>query len=215
MGIYRAVLSVLLAGLVGFACTSRNSKLPIYGPRQITNVSLEGGVRADTAYHTIPDFAFVDQDSTVITQDTFEDKIYVADFFFTTCPTICPIMKTQMLRVYEAYKDNDQVLLLSHSIDPVHDSVAVLREFAGKLGVDSDKWHFVTGPKEEIYEIGQESYMVTAMEDENEPGGYLHSGAFLLIDKDRRIRGIYDGTVGEEVDQLIADIPRLLAEYGH
>jgi protein SCO1/2 len=210
----RAVVISMVAGMVGYACTPHDTKLPIYGPREITDVSFDGGVRADTLYHAIPDFAFVDQDSAVVTQDTFRDKIYVADFFFTTCPTICPIMKTQMLRVYEVYKDNPEVLLLSHSIDPVHDSVAVLHAFAEKLGVDSDKWHFVTGPKEKIYEIGQESYMVTAMEDKNEPGGYLHSGAFLLIDKDRRIRGIYDGTVTEEVDQLIADIPRLLAEYG-
>ena len=174
---------------------------------------MDGGLRADTIYHTIPNFKFVDQDSAFITQDTFKDKIYVADFFFTTCPTICPIMKTQMLRVYEAFKDNEQVLFLSHSIDPTHDTVAVLKDFAEKLGVNSTKWHFVTGNKEEIYSIGQKSYMVTAQEDPGEPGGYLHSGAFLLIDKQKRIRGIYDGTVAEDVDRLIREIPVLLSEY--
>jgi protein SCO1 len=137
----------------------------------------------------------------------------VADFFFTTCPTICPIMKTQMLRVYEKYADNPDVLILSHSIDPEHDTVAVLHEFADRLGVSADTWHFVTGDKDEIYDIGQNSYMVTAREDPNEPGGIIHSGAFLLIDKDRRVRGIYDGTKEDKVSLLMEDMDKLLREY--
>jgi protein SCO1 len=168
---------------------------------------------ADTVYHRIGDFRFVDQEGDTVTQDTFRDKIYVADFFFTSCPTICPIMKTQMLRVYEAFAGEDNVRFLSHTIDPEHDSVAVLKAFADRLEVRAGKWHFVTGPKEDIYQIGQSDYMVTALDDPDEPGGYLHSGAFLLIDKNRHIRGVYDGTKKEEVDRLIADIPRLLAEY--
>jgi protein SCO1/2 len=202
-----------VSAILLLSCSSKQKKLPYYGPREIKNISVENGLRADTIYHTIPDFRFVDQDSAFITPATFENKIYVADFFFTTCPTICPIMKSQMLRVYEAFKENDQLLLLSHSIDPTHDTVAVLKDFSEKLGVSSEKWHFVTGNKEDIYEIGQKSYMVTAMEDPNEPGGYLHSGAFLLVDKQKRIRGVYDGTVTEEVDRLIKEIPLLLAEY--
>ena len=195
------------------SCDSANDKLPILGRMEIKNVEFEGGIKADTIYHTIPDFSFVNQDGEIVTQDTFKDKIYIADFFFTTCPTICPIMKTQMLRVYEKYKGNANVKILSHSIDPEHDSVAVLHEFADRLGVSSDTWHFVTGDKDEIYEIGQESYMVTAMEDPDEPGGYLHSGAFLIIDKQRMIRGIYDGTKEEKVDILLKDIDKLLNEY--
>jgi protein SCO1/2 len=105
-------------------------------------------------------------------------------------------------------------MFLSHTIDPDHDTVALLHDFAERLGVSSNKWHFVTGPKEYIYEIGQNSYMVTAMEDENEPGGYLHSGAFILVDPDRHIRGLYDGTREDQVDRLISDIPKLLQEYG-
>ncbi len=197
-----------------YSCGTGNEKLPVLGPMKIENArTVNGKIVADTVYHTIRDFSFTDQDGNTVTQDTFRDKIYVADFFFTTCPTICPIMKTQMLRVYDIYKDNPEVKFLSHTIDPKHDSVAVLHEYAERLGVRSDVWHFVTGPQEEIYDIGQNSYMVTAREDPNEPGGHLHSGAFLLIDKQRRIRGIYDGTKKEAVDKLIEDIRKLLREY--
>ncbi|MEM7108366.1 MAG: SCO family protein [Bacteroidota bacterium] len=180
-------------------------KLPYLGRREVNN--------SDTIYHTIADFKFVNQDSNYVTQETFRDQIYVSDFFFTTCPTICPIMKTQMLRVYEKYKDNPQVGILSHSIDPKHDTVAVLRSFAERLGAESDKWHFVTGEKEEIYKMGQTSYMVSAVEDPSEPGGFIHSGAFILVDKERRVRGIYDGTLADQVDVMMKDMEILLKEY--
>ncbi len=200
-------------GFLAFSCNPKNERLPILGRSEIVNVKFDGKITADTIYHTIPDFSFTDQDGNVVTQNTFKDKIYIADFFFTTCPTICPIMKTQMLRVYDKYKENPDILILSHTIDPKHDSVEVLHEFAEKLGVSSNVWHFVTGDQDEIYDIGQNSYMVTAGEDKNQPGGYLHSGAFLLIDKERRIRGIYDGTKAEKVDILMKDIVKLLDEY--
>jgi len=203
---------LFLASLI-FSCNTDNDKLPILGRKEVKNVRIEGKIQADTIYHTIRDFSFTNQDGRVITQETFKGKIYVADFFFTTCPTICPIMKTQMLRVYEKFRDNPEVMILSHTIDPQHDSVEVLHEFADRLGVISDKWHFVTGDEAEIYDIGQNSYMVTAREDPDEPGGYLHSGAFLLIDKERRIRGIYDGTKEDKVDELLKDINILLKEY--
>ncbi len=204
---------LLFAVLLLVSCGTKKRILPILGPKQIVSVGFEGSIKADTVYHTIRDFNFVDQDSNVVTHETFSDKIYVADFFFTSCPTICPIMKTQMLRVYEKYAENPEVKFLSHSIDPEFDTVAVLHDFAEKLGVKTEVWHFVTGIKDSIYSIGQESYMVTATTDPNEPGGYLHSGAFLLIDKQRRIRGIYDGTKPEKVDLLMDEIAILLEEY--
>ncbi len=179
-------------------------KLPIQGDREFIN--------GDTVYHTIANFKFVDQDSNEVTNKTYENKIYVADFFFTTCPTICPIMKTQMLRIYEKFKDNPQVGILSHTIDPRHDSVAVLKAYAKRLGVNGDFWHFVTGKREEIYDIGQKSYLVTATEDATAPGGIMHSGAFVLIDKQRRIRGVYDGTKEEKVSLLMKDMDVLLKE---
>lgn len=202
------MLSLFFVMLVFAACQEQKKRLPILGPKEIQAGMGQGA--SDTLFHTIPDFAFVDQDSSLITHDTFEGKIYVADFFFTTCPSICPIMKSQMLRVYEKFEGNEKVKFLSHSIDPKHDTVAVLKEYANRLGVSNDRWHFVTGDKEAIFDIAQNSYMVSAMEDEAAPGGVMHSGAFLLVDSKRRIRGHYDGTKAEEVDKLMEDIELLL-----
>lgn len=194
----------ILIGLFLFSCTTKEAKLPIFGQREV--------VGTDTVYHHIAPFSFVDQDSTIVTNDTFSDKIYVADFFFTTCKTICPIMKTQMLRVYEATSEMPDVLILSHTIDPEYDTVALLLDFAARLGVESKRWHFVTGVKDSIYKIAQTSYFATAMEDKTEPDGFIHSGAFLLLDKKQRIRGKYDGTKEEDVNRLIVDIKRLRRE---
>jgi protein SCO1 len=191
---------LLLSGCI----TKKENPLPVFGEREV--------VGKDTIYHRIADFKFVDQDSAIITNETYKDKIYVADFFFTSCRTICPIMKTQMLRVYDSIQNNPEVLLLSHTIDPEYDTVALLHDFADRLGVKSDKWHFVTGNKEEIYKIAQTSYFSTALEDKTEPDGFIHSGAFLLIDKERRIRGKYDGTKEEDVNRLLSDIIKLQKE---
>jgi protein SCO1 len=183
------------------ACSNKEARLPVFGQRTIEN--------GDTLYHTIAPFRFVDQDSSIVTNKTFANKIYVADFFFTSCRTICPIMKSQMLRVYEATQDLPDVMLLSHTIDPEYDTVALLRDFAKRLGVESKKWKFVTGVRDSIYKIAQTSYFATAMEDKSEPDGFIHSGAFLLIDKKMRIRGKYDGTKEADVDRLVADIRKL------
>jgi protein SCO1/2 len=145
-------LRVGSAGVLFAACLAlsaciqkKETPLPIFGEREV--------VGTDTVYHTIADFTFVDQDNAEVTNQTFANKIYVADFFFTSCRTICPIMKTQMLRVYDSIQNDPDVLLLSHSIDPEFDTVALLHDFAERLGVKSDKWHFVTGNKEDIYKI--------------------------------------------------------------
>lgn len=196
------------------ACNSEGASektLPILGEREAVAREVDGKTVVDTVYHTIPDFAFTNQDSQRVTQETVAGKIYVADFFFTTCPTICPKMKSQMLRVYEKYKDEPNLVLLSHTIDPQHDTVAVLKDYAERLNVQTDKWHFVTGDKDSIYDVALK-YMVTAMEDEQEAGGFVHSGAFVLVDENRRIRGVYDGTDPAQVDRLINDIPVLLNE---
>lgn len=192
-------LALILSILLLFSCSEQNEgKLPILGQKEVT--------ATDTTYHTIGHFRFVDQDSAIITNKTVRGKIYVADFFFTSCRTICPIMKSQMLRVYDLVKDDPEVLLLSHTIDPEYDTVALLHDYANRLGVESDKWHFLTGNKDSIYYVAQTSYFATAMEDDAEPGGFIHSGAFLLIDKKGRIRGKYDGTKEEEVNRLLKDI---------
>ncbi len=202
---------IILSGLWSCGGNKGPQKLPILGRQEFKEV--DGKV--DTVYHTIPDFTFYDQDSLTVTPASFDDKIYIADFFFGTCPTICPIMKQQMLRVYEKFKDNPEFGILSHTIDPAHDTVAYLKDFSLRLGIpDSKVWKFVTGDQDEIYRIGSaEGYLVPVGEDEDAPGGFIHSGAFILIDKEKRIRGLYDGTKPIDVDALMNDIPKLLAEY--
>ncbi len=181
-----------------------STELPILGERFVDD-------NQDTVYHSIAEFAFVNQLGDTIRKEDMAGKVYVADFFFTTCPTICPIMKKEMLRVYEQFKGDSNFRILSHTIDPTHDTQAVLQDYADKLGVpDAATWNFLTGDQEKIFEIGQTSYLTTTMADELEPGGFLHSGAFLLVDQQGRIRGVYDGTKSEQVDRLLSDIPKLL-----
>ncbi|MEQ8301877.1 MAG: SCO family protein [Cyclobacteriaceae bacterium] len=199
----RVVVMILVFALMS-GCAKKQAPLPIFGQREVVN--------NDTVYHTIANYEFVDQDGEKVTNETYAGKIYVADFFFTSCRTICPIMKTQMLRVYEATAEMDDVAILSHTIDPEYDTVELLHDFANRLGVSSDRWHFVTGVKDSIYKLAQTSYFATAMEDKSEPDGFIHSGAFLLIDKQQRIRGKYDGTKEEDVNRLIVDIKRLRDE---
>lgn len=203
------VFFALLAGMGLMllpACggTPDNPRLPVLG---LSEVSETG----DTSYHTIPDFALWDQDSNLVSQEIVEGKIRVSDFFFTTCPTICPKMSQQMLRLHDALMEEPRVILLSHSIDPEHDSVAVLKRYADALGVNAAKWRLMTGDKDAIYDLA-EQYLVSAGEDPSAPGGYIHSGAFILVDPQRRVRGFYDGTDAEAVDRLLKDIYRLLDE---
>jgi protein SCO1 len=186
-----------------FSCI-QEKPLPIYGEREVQN--------GDTIYHSIGSFRFINQDSVVVTETTVNDKIYIADFFFTSCRTICPVMKTQLLRVYEKIKNDSDVLILSHTIDPEYDTVALLKDYAERLDVSSKNWHFLTGNKDQVYDIAEKKYFTTALRDETEPDGFIHSGAFLLIDKKQRIRGKYDGTKEADVDRLMKDLDRLKKE---
>jgi protein SCO1/2 len=195
---------IVFVFLVVLGC-QQEKKLPFLGPKEI-------GKQGDTLYHKIPDFKFLNQDSLWISEKDMAGKIYVADFFFTTCPTICPKMKTQLLRIYDKFAEDDRVRILSHTIDPEFDGVQVLKEYAKKLNISSPRWNLVTGKKSDIYRLGEKSYMVTTQEDMNEVGGFVHSGAFILVDKNRHIRGIYDGTKEEEVNHLIEDMTLLLKE---
>lgn len=200
------------ASLFFYSCEN-NNKLPILGERDMKVVVRDGKTTTDTIYHTIPDFSFTNQYGKSVTNAEFlGKKIYVSDFFFTSCPTICPKMKTQMNRLYKYFKDNNSVAFLSHSIDPRHDTVPVLQEYAKNLGVSGNQWQFVIGEKEKIYEVGLKGYMATAKEDSTAEGGFIHSGAFILVDKLQRVRGIYDGTKPDEVDKLQDDMEILLKE---
>lgn len=181
--------------------------LPVFGEKK--HAGQEG---TDTIYHTIGDFKFIDQNKDTVTQKTVENKVYVADFFFATCQSICPQMSTSMIRVQDAFKTDNDFLILSHTVNPSHDTSEVLFAYAGKYKAIKDKWHFLTGNKKEIYDLAKYSYLVNAFEDDGSPEGFLHSELFLLIDKQKRIRGMYDGTDSIAVNKLIADIKLLKTE---
>ncbi|MCF2443353.1 SCO family protein [Dyadobacter sp. CY345] len=190
----------------------QTKKLPILGESDTVTKMVDGKKTQVTEYPRIPDYTFVNHKNQPFTQKQMEGKIYVADFFFTTCPTICPVMKSNMLTVLEHFKGNSQVGILSHTIDPEHDTPDVLGKYADDLGLKGNMWQFVTGDREKIYDIGQKHYMVSAMADPDEPGGFIHSGAFILVDKNRYVRGIYDGTSKESTAKLIEDMAVLLEE---
>ncbi|MCF0060675.1 SCO family protein [Dyadobacter chenwenxiniae] len=208
--IYTFVLTILVSSVI--SC-KEDRRLPILGERDVVKKTVDGKEVVDTVFNAIPAFTFVNQEGDTVSEKIVEGKIYVADFFFTTCPTICPVMKRQMVKVYNQYKGNPDVMILSHSIDPDHDTPQVLKKFATDLGISGDQWQFLTGEKEKIYEIGQKKYLSTAKEDKTADGGYIHSGAFILVDKEKHIRGMYDGTTEEGTQKLIADIKTLLEEY--
>jgi protein SCO1/2 len=203
---YKYLLFALLTNFL--ACTKIDTKselpLPFLGEPIING--------NDTIPPTIKSFSFIDQDSNIITNSTFSDKIYVADFIFLSCPSICPKMNTEMLRVYNEFKNNDTVLFLSHTIDPEYDGVRQLKNFAKSIDVTSKKWHFVTGNQENIYDLAEHSYFSNAYKDSLADGGFTHTGGLLLIDKNRHIRGVYDGTNDLETNRLINDIWILLKE---
>jgi len=194
------------------SCKS-DRKLPIYGLRETKSVkNSDGSTGVDTVYQTIPAFKLLNQDSTYITNDHFKGKVYIADFFFTSCNSICPIMHRNMKTIFDEFKDNQDVMFLSHTIDFKYDTPSVLKKYAQKLGVDGPRWQFVHGSKDEIYTLAEKSYLVAVGQDSTDKQGFVHQGFLVLIDKDRRIRGAYDGTDAGQVAQLKKDIPLLLAE---
>lgn len=210
----KLVLGFLVIAMWG-ACKSDSGNkmaLPIFGSRRAVSKVVDGKTEVDTIYQTIPKFGFVNQYGDSITNKSLDGDIYVADFFFTTCPSICPIMARNMLKIYDTYKGDGNFKILSHTIDPKHDSVPVLKKYADKLGVKGNTWWFVQGKKEETYDIAEKNYLVAVKKDSTAAGGYVHAGYFVLVDKQKRIRGAYDGTDPKQVDQLIDDIKALKAE---
>lgn len=186
------------------SCNQTQKQLPFLG-----NPIIAG---SDTTYPTIADFALTNQDGKTVTNQTFANKIYVADFIFLSCPTICPKMTKEMYKAYLSFATNDNVLFISHSIDPEHDSIPRLKAYSNSLGVPSAKWHFVTGNQDSVMNLAEHSYYAAAYPDSTAPGGFTHSGGLLLIDKNRHIRGVYNGTKPEETQRLINDIQTLLIQ---
>ncbi|SHI30649.1 protein SCO1/2 [Mesonia phycicola] len=193
--------------------TSRTDYLPYYNEKSFTPNWLTPNTEEEKNFHKIPDFKLVNQLGDTITQETFKDKIYIADFFFSTCPGICPQMTDNMSKIQKEFKDNSEVLLLSHSVMPSVDSVSVLREYAKEHGVIDNKWHLVTGDKKQIYSLGRESYFVeNDLGEEKSIDDFLHTENFLLIDKNKHIRGIYNGLNRASIAQLITDVKALEKE---
>lgn len=208
---FNILLSSVFLGLIISSCQSTDRKLPIIGERQVVERQENGKTIVDTIYPKIPAFQFLNQDSTLISDKDFDNKIYVANFFFTHCPSICPTMQRNLLKTYEKYKGDDRIAFLSHSIDFKYDQPSVLKSYATKLGVDNDQWQFVTGSKADIYGLS-DKYLVYTKEDSTVAGGYDHTGYLVLIDHNKHIRGAYDGTNDEQVKELLVDLEILLNE---
>jgi len=183
--------------------------LAIFGPKSYES---KNG-KTDTTYHTVKDFSFINQDGKVVSQKDLDGSVYVADFFFTTCHSICPVMSSQMERIYTKFKGNPEVKFLSHTVDPEIDTVEQLRSYALTHNADSKQWIFVTGEKKQLYDIARTGYFLDAQEGDGGPDDFIHTQNFALIDKDKRIRGYYNGIDSSDVDQLIKDIDLLLKEY--
>lgn len=202
------ISSLFLASLFLFACQpaveEKKFLLPIIGEKHLSNT--------DTIYHTVGGFTLTNQFGESVTEQTVKNKIYVADFFFATCQSICPQMSKNMVDVQKAFEQDDDFLILSHTVNPLHDTVDVLNKYGISYNAKKGKWHFLTGNKKDIYQLAQHDYLVNALEDDGSAEGFIHSEFFLLIDKQGRIRGVYDGTDKIQVNKLIADITLLKTE---
>jgi len=187
--------------------------LPIYYPIDTKQTIVNGKEITDTIYHTIPDFKFVNQEGDTVTQSFITNKFFVADFFFTTCPTICPKMMFNMQQINVVTEKTPDFVIISHTVNPKHDSVPVLAKYAQLVHADAKKWALVTGSKKDIYDMGIDGYKLAVDEDPRAPGGFLHSELFVLVDKQKRIRGYYDGTDSAAVNKLMRDIKMLSATY--
>jgi len=182
--------------------------LAYFGPKNAQKTS-------DTSYHTVPDFTFTSQFNEPVSEETVKNKIYVTEYFFTTCHSICPIMNDNMERVYKAFKNDADILILSHTVDPETDSVPVLMDYAKRHGANDKKWLFVTGSKKDLYAQARKGYLLNADEGKGDEDDFIHTQNFALVDKERHIRGFYDGTDSLEVNRLIQEIKLLQKEYDY
>ncbi len=190
-----------------------DKKLKVYSPSDVNPKLVDPTVKHVRNNHKIADFALINQNGEIITNKDYEGKIYIADFFFTRCQTICIVMAYNMGELQEYYKNDDDIMFLSHSVTPVMDSVPVLKEYALRKGVIDGKWNVTTGPKKHIYDLARKSYFAVLDEGEGDENDFIHTEQFVLIDKERRIRGFYDGTKKEDMEKVKNDIKLLKAEY--
>jgi protein SCO1/2 len=205
------VLSVIILFLF-YSALKPKKMLPIYNPSMVNPELVDSTVQYISKYHTVEDFSFINQNGKTITQKEYEGKIYVADFFFTTCGSICPIMTSNLVLVQKAIIKNPKVMLLSHTVFPETDSVPVLKAYALRNGVIDSKWNLVTGDKKQIYSMARKSYLAVKLGKPNELYDMVHTENFVLVDSKRRVRGFYDGTKEEDIQRLIEDINFLCSE---
>jgi protein SCO1/2 len=199
------VLSTIILSLF-YSALKPKKTLPIYNPSMVNPELVDSTIQYISKYHTIADFSFTNQNGEIITQKEYEGKIYVADFFFTTCGSICPKMTTNLVEVQKAFINNPKVMLLSHTVFPETDNVSVLKEYAIKNGVIDAKWNLVTGDKKQIYTMARKSYLAVKLGKPEELYDMVHTENFVLVDSKRRVRGFYDGTKKEDIERLIDDI---------
>ena len=209
--VFFIVFSVVAISSFNYVQT-QEKKLPIYSPSMVSDELVEEELRYVKKYHRISDFSLLNQNGNNVTQEDYKNKIYVADFFFTTCPDICPIMTGNMLYLQENLKDTN-VMLASFSVTPKIDTVEVLKEYSKLKGVDDSRWNLMTGDKKQIYDLARKSYLVAKAIPDGKNHGMIHTENFVLVDRDKRIRGYYDGTNIEDMDKLLDDIQILIKSY--
>ncbi len=206
-----SILSIVIVSII-YNILNVEQPLPVYQPNRVDASLVDSTIQNKRKYHTIANFKLINQNGDTITEKDYKDKIYVADFFFTTCQSICPVMTDQMHRIQEEIKNDDDVKLLSHSVTPEIDSVAQLKKYANEKGVNVRKWNLVTGDRKQIYDLARKSYLVVK-DDNTQDYGMIHTENFALIDKEKRVRGWYDGTSETSVDSLLMDIQKLKKSY--
>ncbi|WMI70391.1 SCO family protein [Mangrovimonas sp. YM274] len=211
-GIALLVLSLIIISIF-YSILKPKRVLPVFQPAMVNYEMVDSSIQHQKKYHTIADFSLTNQNGQTVTQEDYKDKIYVADFFFTTCQTICPIMTDHMAQIQEATKNDEDIMLLSHSVTPQIDSVDQLKRYALKKGVNDAKWNLVTGDKKQIYELARKSYLAVKTDGNGDAYDMIHTENFMLIDKKRQIRGFYDGTKQEDIQRLLEDIQTLKQEY--
>ena len=207
-----AVFSVSMVFVI-YSIINPEKRLPIYNPADVNPRLVDKSVKHVRKNHKIADFSLINQNGENITQEDYKDKIYVADFFFTRCQSICPIMTSNMAKIQMKFKEDNSIMFLSHSVTPIMDSIPVLREYADMKGVIDSKWNVTTGDKKHIYELARKSYFAVVDEGDGGDQDFIHTENFVLVDKKRQIRGYYDGTNEEEMTELVEDIKLLQKEY--
>lgn len=207
-GIFFSILCIIIIAII-YNILNVKQPLPIYQPAMVAEELVDSTIQHQLKYHKIADFSLTNQNGETITQENYKDKIYVADFFFTTCQTICPVMTKNMEQIQKEIINDDDIMLLSHSVTPKIDSVAQLKKYAKEKGVIDSKWNLVTGDKKQIYKLARKSYLAVKTDGNGDEYDMVHTENFMLIDKKRQIRGFYDGTKPEDIERILEDIKTL------